>query len=42
MNDSIIISFTGNKIGYISRGLAIFIWGEQEPIDVILEGYVSE
>jgi hypothetical protein len=42
MNDSLVISFIGNKSGYISRGLAIFILGEQEPIDIIFEGVVSD
>jgi hypothetical protein len=40
--DSLIVSITSNQEGYISRAVYIYIKEMQEPIDLILEGYVNQ
>ena len=39
--DSLIVSLTPQEKGYLCRGISIFFRNKQEPIDLIIEGYVK-
>ena len=39
--DSLIVLLTPLDRGYISRGVTIFFKDKQEPVDLIIEGYVK-
>ena len=39
--DSLIVLLTPQEHGYICRGVTIFLRDKQEPIDLIIEGYVE-
>ena len=39
--DSLIVLLSPHDRGYISRGVSVFFRDKQEPIDLIIEGYVK-